>query len=163
MARACPLSLGAARVDQRLTNPRPPSKLRIVPLGGVDCGDGDDMSNPTPTLALGIIIAYTAAAAISIASAEPPATPTAATASAETVKEEPAAEVKFQPPSGYEKRLRKGQEVYCRSIVPLGSRIKRTECFSEAQLAAIEEAQRAYREDMRNQSLICADERCSGS
>jgi hypothetical protein len=69
----------------------------------------------------------------------------------------------FQPPPGYQKRLRNGQEVYCRQIVPAGSRITRTECFTEAQIASIEEAQRAYREDMRKQGAICADARCSGS
>lgn len=122
------------------------------------------MRTPMPALALGIAIAYTAAAALSAAHAEPlPAAPTASAASAAALEEKPAAEKTFQPPAGYEKRVRKGKEVYCRHIVPAGSRIKQTECFTNAQLAAIEEAQRAYREDMRNQGLICADERCAGS
>lgn len=123
--------------------------------------------NPILALALGLAIAYTAAAAISAAHAEPPTpVPSAVAASAEAAEEKPQAEQaekEFQPPSGYEKRMRRGQEVYCRQIVPAGSRIKRSECFSEAELAAIEEAQRAFREDMRRKGLICADERCSGS
>jgi len=52
--------------------------------------------------------------------------------------------------------------MYCRQIEPAGSRIKRTECFTRLQLEAIDQAQRAYREDMQNQALICADKSCSG-
>lgn len=68
----------------------------------------------------------------------------------------------FIPPQGYQKRIRDGKEVYCRQIVPAGSRIKRTECFTRMQIEAIDQAQRAFREDLRNQGLICADSRCSG-
>lgn len=123
------------------------------------------MRTPTPmlALALGLAIAYTAAAAISAAHAESPTpVPSAVATPAEAAEEKPQAEKEFQPPSGYEQRMRRGQLVYCRQIVPAGSRIKRSECFSEAQLAAIEEAQRAFREDLRNQGLICADQKCSG-
>lgn len=69
----------------------------------------------------------------------------------------------FKPPQGFQKRLRDGKEVYCRRIQPPGSRILRTECFTEAQIEAIEEAQQAYKDDMRRQGVICADERCRGS
>ena len=68
----------------------------------------------------------------------------------------------FTPPAQYQKRLRDGKEVFCRQIVPAGSRIKRTECFTKAQVEAIEEAQRAFKDDMRRQGVICADERCKG-
>jgi hypothetical protein len=68
----------------------------------------------------------------------------------------------YVPPEGYQKRLRKGKEVYCRQVVPAGTRIKRSECFTRMELEAIEQAQRAFREDLGNQGLICADSRCSG-
>jgi hypothetical protein len=68
----------------------------------------------------------------------------------------------FTPPPGYQKRVRDGKEVYCRQVVPAGSRIKRNECFTRLQIEAIDQAQKAFREDLRNQGLICADQRCSG-
>lgn len=74
-----------------------------------------------------------------------------------------ASKEEFRPPEGFKKRMRNGKEVYCRKVAPAGSRIERTECFTEAQVAAIEEAQRAFRDDLRNQGLICADQRCNGT
>ncbi len=68
----------------------------------------------------------------------------------------------YVPPEGYQKRLRKGKEVYCRQVVPAGTRIKRSECFTRIELEAAEQAQRAFREDLGNQGLICADSRCNG-
>jgi hypothetical protein len=66
------------------------------------------------------------------------------------------------PPEGYKKRSRNGKVVYCRQVVPAGTLIKHNECFTRMELDAIEQAQRAFREDLRNQGLICADSRCSG-
>jgi hypothetical protein len=68
----------------------------------------------------------------------------------------------YLPPEGYKKRSRNGKVVYCRQVVPGGTLIKRNECFTRMELDAIEQAQRAFREDLRNQGLICADSRCSG-
>jgi len=68
----------------------------------------------------------------------------------------------FVPPPNYQKRLRGGEQVYCRQVEPAGSRIKRTECFTRLQLEVMDRAQRAYKEDMSNQGAICADSRCSG-
>ncbi len=117
-----------------------------------------------------VLILLVSVAGIAACASSPPQSPAPAAASPEVAAAPAAAaaapadgEAAFQPPAGYKARVRNGQQVYCREIVPAGTMIKRQECFTEQQLAAIEQANRAYREDMRKQGVICADARCSGS
>jgi hypothetical protein len=90
-----------------------------------------------------------------------------ATAAAErdpAATDTPAADGGFVPPSGYHKRVHRGQTVYCKSETPVGTRFSRQYCFTEQELERIEANRRnVQREiDRARRGCIAGGDYCGG-
>jgi Tfp pilus assembly protein FimV len=88
-----------------------------------------------------------------------------------TVEGEPAAKAageivkpsEYQPPPGFTQKLRRGQTVYCRSRASLGTRVKTEECYTQAEIAEVENAMRTRRQDIEQKGRMCpSGQMCTG-
>ena len=88
------------------------------------------------------------------ASPAPAASAVAAPAAAAPVAA-PAAE-EFKPPSGYKKKTRDGQQVYCRNETPIGTRFPTEYCFTQADLERIDKNKRSIQMDHATRTKMCS-------
>ena len=102
------------------------------------------------------------------AAAAAPAAPGAAAAPAASGEQTvltmatPPPDPEFKVPSGYKPRTQGLETVYCRTYQPMGSRVPRTDCYTKAQVKAIEEASAAARRELQQKAAGCVGS-CGGS
>jgi hypothetical protein len=85
----------------------------------------------------------TSAPAASAPSAVPAATPAAGSAGAPRV------------PAGYRIEQHNGKHLYCRSIVPIGSRFPEKKCFTSEQVEELERNTESTINDMERRMPVC--------
>ena len=61
----------------------------------------------------------------------------------------------FRPPSGYRKKTRGGETVYCRKETPVGTRFPTEYCFTQADLERIEKNQKSIQQDHSLRTKMC--------
>ena len=70
--------------------------------------------------------------------------------------------VEKKVPSGYRRVKRDGRELYCRSVVTLGSRFPEEMCFTREQLEEIARRTDSAMDDMERNRKICVGAGCGG-
>ena len=95
------------------------------------------------------------AAQASAAPAAQSSAPAAPAASAATAAD-PAKPVPREIPSGYKLTKRNGREVYCRSVVPIGSKLAEEMCFTREQLEEISRRRDSAVGSMEQGMKVCA-------
>ena len=120
---------------------------------------------PAPDAAAPTEAAVHAAPAAPAATAAPAAAAEAHPPAAETTvltMATPPPDPEFKVPSGYKPRTQGLETVYCRTYQPMGSRVPRTDCYTKAQVKAIEEASAAARRELQQKAAGCVGA-CGGS
>ncbi|MEZ5498307.1 MAG: hypothetical protein R3E77_02635 [Steroidobacteraceae bacterium] len=85
-----------------------------------------------------------------------PAEPTPGESQSATVASaQPAQEKPFKVPAGYKVRHIKGEVVYCKEVVNLGSRFGKQVCLSRDALEELEEQGEQTRQELRQHASIC--------
>lgn len=103
------------------------------------------------------------AATASVPATSVPSTPAAATSPASPGPEAAASVAKpgAKPiPSGYKQVKRGGKEMYCRSIVPIGSRLAEEVCFTREQLEEIASRTDSALGDIDQDIKVCSGGTC---
>lgn len=111
---------------------------------------------PTPGPATAPEAVAPAAPAATAAAPAPAEAPTVLTMTT------PPPDPEFKVPSGYKPRTQGLETVYCRTYQPMGSRVPRTDCYTKAQVKAIEEASAAARRELQQKAAGCVGA-CGGS
>lgn len=62
----------------------------------------------------------------------------------------------FAPPPGFRARTYKGQRVYCRSEVLVGTRLARPVCYTQAEVEDIERRRRSLEDDISRSRRVCS-------
>jgi len=70
--------------------------------------------------------------------------------------------VEKKVPSGYRRVKRDGRELYCRSVVTLGSRFPEEMCFTREQLEEIARRTDSTMDEMERNRKICVGAGCGG-
>jgi hypothetical protein len=102
--------------------------------------------------------AYSASPPVPSASAadDPAAAPAAVAAPAGTPASAVAEVHEFKPPAGYKAKTRGAETVYCISRAALGTRLKSEQCYTQAELDAVDKARRASQADTEQRGRMCA-------
>ncbi len=70
--------------------------------------------------------------------------------------------VEKKVPSGYRRVKRDGRELYCRSVVTLGSRFPEEMCFTREQLEEIARRTDSTMDEMERNRKVCVGAGCGG-
>jgi hypothetical protein len=95
--------------------------------------------------------------AATVAAVPVASTPAAATA---TSPEAAAPQAAFKPPPGFKARKRKGEIVYCRTVVVTGSQFPQEQCWPPEQLQAALEKQKESSQRLLRQQRGCRGSEC---
>jgi hypothetical protein len=89
-----------------------------------------------------------------------PAVQSSAPAAPAAAARDSAKPVQREIPSGYKLTKRNGQEVYCRSIVPIGSKLAEEMCFTREQLEEIQQRTQSTVGAMEQSMKVCSGDTC---
>lgn len=87
--------------------------------------------------------------------AAPSAAATPAPGSAPAATSDPARPAAKQVPAGYRLEKRGGQELYCRSVVLIGSKFPEKKCFTREQIEEIERNTESAMGEMERRIPVC--------